>query len=105
MDLSEYAHQAHRDSKQWFPDRASDLRHHILGLAGESGEVANLVKKLDRGDVNLDDIRKELAKELVDVLIYTFNAFAIIGVNPDKVWDIKRAENINRFGNGKEVGE
>lgn len=103
MDFSEYARQAHNDSKQWFPEHATDLRHHVLGLAGESGEVANLVKKLDRGDVDLDDIRKELAKELVDVLIYTLNACAIIGVNPDKVWDIKRAENTKRFT--KEGGE
>jgi NTP pyrophosphatase (non-canonical NTP hydrolase) len=103
MDLNELAHQAFGDSRRWFPERATDLRHHILGLAGESGEVANLVKKLDRGDVTLDDIRKDLAEELTDVLIYTLNAFAIIGVDPNKVWDIKRAKNIRRFGDRYET--
>jgi NTP pyrophosphatase (non-canonical NTP hydrolase) len=100
MDLNDLAHQAHRDSKQWFPANAADLKHHTLGLAGEAGEVANIVKKLDRGDVSLDDVRKDLAEEVTDVLIYAMNIFALIGVDPNVMWDLKRAKNKKRFGNG-----
>jgi NTP pyrophosphatase (non-canonical NTP hydrolase) len=102
MDLNDLAHQAHRDSRQWFPANAADLKHHVLGLAGEAGEVANIVKKLDRGDMTLEDVRKDLAEEATDVLIYALNIFAIIGVDPIAMWDIKRAKNMLRFEKSSE---
>jgi len=37
---------------------------------GELGEAANLIKKIERGDVSLDDVREELGKEFADVLTY-----------------------------------
>lgn len=37
---------------------------------GELGEAANLIKKIERGDYTLDEKRRELGKELADVLIY-----------------------------------
>ena len=44
-----------------------------LGLAGEAGEVADKVKKIYRDDngVISDDKKKEIAKEIGDVLYYT----------------------------------
>jgi len=97
MDLNELAHQCYNDNKAWFPEKADDLRHHVLGLAGESGEVANIVKKLDRGSTTLEEVRKELAEELIDVIIYTLSAVAIIGVDPNAIWELKRAKNKRRF--------
>ena len=44
-----------------------------LGLTGEAGEVADKVKKVIRdknGDFDNEDIRKEIAKELSDVMWY-----------------------------------
>lgn len=102
MDLNDLAHQVYKDNKKWFPDKADDLRHHALGLAGEAGEVANWVKKIDRGTHSLEDlgVRKEIGEELVDVMIYALSAMAIIGVDPVALWDIKRAKNNNRFTKG-----
>ena len=39
-------------------------------LAGELGESANLIKKIERGDFTLLEIQEELAKELADVQCY-----------------------------------
>lgn len=37
---------------------------------GELGEAANLIKKIERGDITLDAARSDLAKELADVQTY-----------------------------------
>lgn len=37
---------------------------------GELGEAANLIKKIERNDLTLDDARVELGKEFADVVIY-----------------------------------
>jgi len=42
-----------------------------MGLVGEAGEIANKVKKVMRGDKELDDnFIRELSKEIGDVLWY-----------------------------------
>jgi NTP pyrophosphatase (non-canonical NTP hydrolase) len=49
-----------------------NLEYPTLGLAGEAGEVANIVKKIQRdhgGEIN-DEIRQKLKDELGDVLWY-----------------------------------
>lgn len=37
---------------------------------GELGELANLIKKVERGDITLDAARPAIAKEMADVQIY-----------------------------------
>ena len=39
-------------------------------LTGELGEAANLIKKIERGDLTLDEARKDLGKELADIQTY-----------------------------------
>jgi NTP pyrophosphatase (non-canonical NTP hydrolase) len=39
-------------------------------VTGELGEAANLIKKIERGDMTLDEARPALAKELADVQTY-----------------------------------
>ena len=39
-------------------------------VLGELGEAANLIKKVKRGDVTLDEARTDLAKEYADVVTY-----------------------------------
>lgn len=59
----------------------------VLGLVGESGEVADKVKKILRDkDAQLSkDDRAELAKELGDVLWYVSTVADNLGVNLDDV--------------------
>ncbi len=55
-----------------YPKRLNNLEYPTLGLAGEAGEVANIVKKIqrDHGGVINDEIRGKLKDELGDVLWY-----------------------------------
>lgn len=42
----------------------------LQAVVGELGEYANLRKKVERGDMTLDEARDKLADELADVVIY-----------------------------------
>ncbi len=50
----------------------NDLLHWVLGINGESGEVAEKVKKIirDKGGKVSEEDKKELGKEIGDVLWY-----------------------------------
>ncbi len=50
--------------KDWLPSQWSNA------IAGETGELCNLVKKYERGDFGKEIFRKELAKEAADIVIY-----------------------------------
>lgn len=39
-------------------------------LSGEVGEAANIIKKVRRGDLTIEEARPALAKELADVVTY-----------------------------------
>lgn len=39
-------------------------------VLGELGEAANLIKKIERGDITLDEAREALGKEFADVVTY-----------------------------------
>ena len=70
MKFEEYQEAASRTAL--YPRRMSNLEYPTLGLAGEAGEVANIVKKIqrDHGGVLTDEIRGKLKDELGDVLWY-----------------------------------
>ncbi len=55
-----------------YPNRLKNVEYPTLGLAGEAGEVANIVKKIqrDHGGVLTDEVREKLKDELGDVLWY-----------------------------------
>lgn len=42
----------------------------VCALAGEVGEAANIIKKITRGDIDLDDARDALGKEFADIVTY-----------------------------------
>ena len=59
----------------------------ILGLAGEAGEVANKISKIfrDDGSAITDEKRREVEKELGDVLWYVSQLATELGLSLDKV--------------------
>jgi len=70
MRFDDYQKEA--SSTALYPNRLENLEYPTLGLTGEAGEVANIVKKIQRdfdGELT-DDIRDKLRDELGDVLWY-----------------------------------
>jgi NTP pyrophosphatase (non-canonical NTP hydrolase) len=102
--MFQLSQQAHKDSQRWFPATADDLGHLSLALCGEVGEVANIVKKLQRGDKSLKDAqtRFHLMMEIADVQTYLLCIAGLLGLDLDKAVQHVRSENEKRFGqNGK----
>ena len=70
-----------------YPRRFSNLEYPTLGLTGEAGEVANIVKKIqrDHGGVINDEIREKLKDELGDVLWYISACADELGITLDQI--------------------
>jgi NTP pyrophosphatase (non-canonical NTP hydrolase) len=73
-----------------------------LGLAGESGELANKVKKVlrDNNGVFTDEIKKDLAKETGDTLWYIATLANDLGYSLEEI----AKENIEKLNSRKERG-
>jgi NTP pyrophosphatase (non-canonical NTP hydrolase) len=102
--LNALARQCHEDSERWFGDTGTtepghDLVHHVLSLCGEAGELANLVKKIDRGSLDINDpsTRIKLASETTDVFVYLLNIAYILRVDLERSYLHIRANNEDRF--------
>jgi NTP pyrophosphatase (non-canonical NTP hydrolase) len=70
MTFEEYQNEAKQTAL--YPRRLQNLEYPTLGLAGEAGEVANIVKKIQRdfgGEITVET-RLKLKDELGDVLWY-----------------------------------
>jgi NTP pyrophosphatase (non-canonical NTP hydrolase) len=84
-------------------DLALRLEYLTNALAGEIGEVANLVKKVvrsvvyGRGDLRLDDVRQELAEEIADVFTYLLTIAGLLGLDLEKTYLQKLEKNRKRF--------
>ncbi len=70
MNFEDYQKEA--SSTALYPNRLNNLEYPTLGLTGEAGEVANIVKKIQRdfGGELTDEVRLKLQDELGDVLWY-----------------------------------
>ena len=72
-----------------------------IGLASESGEFSDLVKKiLFHNKSFTDDVHDQLVKELGDVIFYWVNACRALGVDPNAVINKNVAKLSNRYPAG-----
>lgn len=46
------------------------VQNWALAIAGEAGELCNLVKKVLRGDYSLEEKRQDILREVADVMTY-----------------------------------
>lgn len=98
MKFEEY--QAKASVTALYPRRMSNLEYPTLGLAGEAGEVANIVKKIQRdlgGQIN-DDFRLKLKDELGDVLWYISACADELGITLDEIAEYNVEKLAKRHG-------
>lgn len=79
--------------------------HWMQATVGELGELANLLKKVDRGDFSLDAVRHEVAKELADVQAYLDILALKLGVDLGQATIDKFNEVSERIGSHVFLGE
>ena len=82
-----------------YPDEMS-LSFWSNAVCGEAGEMANIIKKVERGDYSEDDLSviKQIADEMADVIIYLDLLADRIGVNlSDSV--IKKFNHVSNMNN------
>ncbi len=71
-----------------------------LGVAGEGGEVADVIKKVLHHEVPLDSVRDKLIKEMGDVHWYLEYLAATLGVTTEEVLSANVAKLRARHPNG-----
>lgn len=71
-----------------------------LGVAGEGGEVADILKKVLHHDVPLDSVRDKLIKEMGDVHWYLEYLAATLGITTEEVLQANVAKLRARHPNG-----
>jgi len=93
MNFDEY--QAEASQTAHYPRRMVNLEYPTLGLAGEAGEVANIVKKIQRdfGGEITDETRAKLKDELGDVLWYISACADELGLTLEQI----AAFNVNKL--------
>ena len=73
-----------------------------LGMAGESGEIANKIKKVMRDGATLD--KEDIKKEIGDVLWYCAGLCTVIGISLDDVAETNIAKLMSRKERGVIAG-
>ncbi len=104
MKFDEYQTKAITTDQFKKTDNASsvDLVNKVLGLMGESGEVAEKIKKIQRNKNGvMDDLdKKEISKELGDVLWYLSAIAYYLDIPLSKV----AQNNLNKLFDRKDRG-
>jgi len=97
MTANEYQKLAMRTSNQELSN-ALHIMNGALGLCGESGEVADLVKKCWMQGHNLD--REHIAKELGDCMWYVAELATAIGYELETIMQMNIDKLMRRYPEG-----
>lgn len=85
MDFNTYQKKSRKTAI--YPNKDKNFIYPVLGLVGETGEVAEKIKKIIRdkgGKISRHD-KEELAKELGDVLWYLANLAIELGLSLEQI--------------------
>jgi NTP pyrophosphatase (non-canonical NTP hydrolase) len=85
--------------KTWIPAQWMNA------LVGEVGELANILKKVDRGDFSLDVVRVDMSRELADIQAYLDILASELGINLGEATRLKFNEVSERIGSRVFIGE
>lgn len=103
--------QIERDRRRGFPvefstegEQIQQLMRDLVGLLGEVGEFANILKKVELGRTNpryvapsLADAQSDLEEELADTAIYLFRLSEILKVDLEEAILTKIKANDQRY--------
>ena len=89
MTPKEYSELALRTAND-LGGRLDNIMHAAMGIAGEAGEVIDLVKKTYAYEKTLDD--KKLIEEVSDILWYINLLLAVMDVTWEEVFDLNIAK-------------
>ncbi len=105
MKFDEYQDQSGKTAI--YPDRGKNFIYPALGLAGETGEVAEKIKKVirDKGGVVDDITRQALQKELGDVLWYVAQLCTELDLSMSDVAEKNIEKLLSRQKRGQLSGE
>ena len=101
MDFNEYQKKVAEERHYWRKTPIDNITICALGVSGEAGEVADMIKKIVRGDSSLDDKKEDLKKELGDVLWYLSQLAQDLGIDFN---DVAQA-NIEKLDSRKKRGK
>ncbi len=101
MNFNDYQKQALTTASR-SGDDFQDMMHWVLGVTGESGEIAEKFKKIirDKKSTISEADKKELSKEIGDVLWYLAVLANQLGLSFEDIAD----ENINKLKSRKSRG-
>ena len=100
MTFNDYQQESRKTA--FYPDLGSNFIYPTLGLAGETGEVAEKIKKVIRDDGGFvsEEKRQEIKKEMGDVLWYLAQLATELNLSLDEIaW-----HNIEKLFSRKERG-
>jgi len=105
MNLNEYQEKARATAI--YPNVGSNFIYPTLGLAGETGEVAEKIKKVirDNDGVVTEEKKEEIKKELGDVLWYIANLSKELGLTLEDVAEGNLAKLYSRLERDKVHGD
>lgn len=100
MKLTFEEYQSKASATALYPRRLDNLEYPTLGLAGEAGEVANVVKKIQRdfGGILTDEVRAKLKDELGDVLWYISACADELGLTLEQIAEFNIEKLAKRHG-------
>ncbi len=104
MTFQEYQEKSRKTAL--YPNVGNNFVYPTLGLAGETGEVAEKIKKVirDKGGVMGEETKTELKKELGDVLWYVTQIAAELNLSLDDIAALNIEKLYSRLERGKISG-
>ncbi|MDD3083697.1 MAG: nucleoside triphosphate pyrophosphohydrolase family protein [Candidatus ainarchaeum sp.] len=105
MDFKEYQEKSKKTDLGTIIEK-SEIAYYALGLTDEAGEVAGKIKKLyrDKNGILDEEYKKEIAKELGDVIWYLSQLCTKLGLNFEEVADMNIQKLYNRMDRNKLKG-
>ena len=105
MNFNEYQKKA--EETAIYPQRGNNFVYPTLGLVGESGEVAEKIKKIirdDQGKIN-EEKSQEIKKELGDVLWYLAQLATELQLSLEEIAQANLQKLFSRKERGRIKGE